>query len=341
MDLYYIKSALEDEDWETAYEESQKLSDEDLKRTPALLSVRADATLMLAVPEELRLFLLQFMPFNLSTYPLRSDPASFDLRRRAVQYYEQLRDAMRELGLSAVAANADDKALWLRLMDPETRNGARDELRKSIQEPLVLFRRLNFALHFGIAVDLEQVEQEVDRQTALSGGSSAEAAFARYVLAHTKPTAAEAAAYLDRHRSQLLRHLQWKAVYFFEIEALARAGERATAEERFPEHTISGMNDPDGTAPCCMDEEEAGGSSWIPLAQVLMQLPKNLHHHIVGDHLAGIDKPVHQHLRDRPGILTIGYTICGPVHHDAQELTLAYTDPGMIAIVGGPGALLA
>nr|WP_280952534.1 hypothetical protein [Neorhizobium huautlense] len=241
--FYYIKSALDGEDWETAYEESQKLSEPDLKRTPALLSVRADATLMLAVPEELRLFLLQFMPFDLSTYPLRGDPASFDLRRRAVQYYEQLRDGMRELGLSAVAANADDKALWLRLMDPETRNEARDDLRKSLQDPSVLLRRLNFALRFGIAVDLDQVEQEVDRQTALSGGSSGEAAFARYVLAHAKPTAAEAAAYLDRHRTQLLRHLEWKAVYFFEIEALARAGERATAEERFAEATSRGLTE--------------------------------------------------------------------------------------------------
>lgn len=241
--FFYIKSALEGEDWDTAYEQSQRLSEVDLRRTPGLLSVRADATLMQAVPEDLRLFLLQFMPFDLSTYPLRGDPASFDLRRQAVLYYEQLGDGMRELGMPAVAANADDKALWLRLMDPESRNVARDDLRKSLREPSVLLRRLNFALRFGITVELDQVEQEVDRQTALSGGSSLEAAFARFVLVHTKTTIAEAAAYLDRHRSQLLRHLEWKAVYFFEIEALARAGERATATERFAEATSRGLTE--------------------------------------------------------------------------------------------------
>lgn len=108
----------------------------------------------------------------------------------------------------------------------------------------------------------------------------------------------------------------------------------------FPEHTITGMKDGDGIAPCRMDEEDAGGPSWKLLAQVLMQLPENIHHQISGYRLGGFDKPVHQHLYDCPGVATVGCTVRGSVHHDAQELILAHAEPSMIAIVGRPRALL-
>ncbi len=75
-------------------------------------------------------------------------------------------------------------------------------------------------------------------------------------------------------------------------------------------------------------------------ARSIMQLPENIHHQISGYRLGGFDKPVHQHLYDCPGVATVGCTVRGPVHHDAQELILAHAEPSMIAIVEGPRALL-
>ena len=48
----------------------------------------------------------------------------------------------------------DDKALWLRLVDPETRVDAHEELERSISNQETFLRRLGLALQFGIDVDL-------------------------------------------------------------------------------------------------------------------------------------------------------------------------------------------
>lgn len=111
----------------------------------------------------------------------------------------------------------------------------------------------------------------------------------------------------------------------------------AIVRVEFPKHAIIGMKDGDGIVPSCMDEEDAGGSSWVMLTQILMHLAESLHHQISGYRRSSFDKPVHQHLRSP------GHTHHW-LHHSwirpprPQELTLAYSDPSMIAIVGGPRA---
>ena len=132
----------------------------------------------------------------------------------------------------------DDKALWLRLVDPESSTEAREELEKSIRNQETFLRRLGLGLQFGIDVDLEWAEQEVDRHTALSGGRSPDAASARFALALSTGSYAAVAAYIDAHRQQLLQHLDWRGVYFVEIEMLANAGQLAKAEERLEEAMI-------------------------------------------------------------------------------------------------------
>ena len=147
--------------------------------------------------------------------------------------------------MPVVAELAADLALWLRLTDPELTAKARQDLEESMKGPSTFLRRLGLALQFQVDVDLDRAEREVNRQTELSGGMSRDAAVARLALAHTKGSPAATAAYVSEHREQLLRHLDWKALYFFEIELLAKSGQVAHAEARLQEAIGRGLTEPE------------------------------------------------------------------------------------------------
>ncbi len=261
--FFYLRRSLEDGKWNAAFEAAKEMKEEDCEQSPALYLATADAYLMQAVPEEFRTFFLQQnLPFQAATFPLRGDPEALEHRRRAIQLYGRLHSVADSLGLPGLAGSMDDKALWLRLVDPRSSVEARGELDKSIRNPGKFLRRLGLGLQFGIEVDLEWAEREVDRHTALSGGRSPDAAAARLALALGAGSYAGAAAYIDVHRQQLLEHLDWKGVYFIEIEMLANAGQLAKAEERLKEAIEKGLSDSE-TARLRRQLAEAGGGDLI------------------------------------------------------------------------------
>ena len=265
--FYYIRKSLEDGGWDVAFEAAKEVIDEDCERSPALYFATADAFLMQAVPEKLRTFFLQQnLPFEAEKFPLRGDPAALQHRRRAIDLYGRLHSVADSFGLPGVAGLMDDKALWLRLVDPESSTEAREELEKSIRNQETFLRRLGLGLQFGIDVDLEWAEREVDRHTALSGGRSPDAASARFALALSTGSYAAVAAYIDAHRQQLLQHLDWRGVYFVEIEMLANAGQLAKAEERLEEAIEKGLSERE-IARLRRQLSEAGGGD--PIAERL------------------------------------------------------------------------
>ncbi|WIV98446.1 HTH domain-containing protein [Kinneretia aquatilis] len=229
--LFQLGSALDAGTWDIAYELACELTEKDFDRTPALLRLAADTYLVKAVPDELRTMSLQYIPSNAATFPLRGEIEHLRHRRMAEELYERLSIAAVKLGVNIAAGDASDRALWLKLRDPEHVAAARSDLATSLRDPAVLMRRLNLAVQFGIKIDVQQVDKEVDRLTALSGGASPDAAVARFALAFVQGSHAAAAAYIDKHREQLVRHLEWKSVCFFEIEALAVSGQVARASD--------------------------------------------------------------------------------------------------------------
>ena len=90
-----------------------------------------------------------------------------------------------------------------------------------MRDSMHALRRLHFALQFGLKLDLDAVEQEIERQTAISGGKSPIAAMARFAIAFTQESPKAVAAYIERHRVQLQEHLEKKSISIFEIEMLA------------------------------------------------------------------------------------------------------------------------
>src|SRR5262249_13438981 len=107
-----------------------------------------------------------------------------------------------------------------------------ERLRASMRDSEHSLRRLHFAMQFGLKLDLDAIEREIERRTALSGGKSSDAAWARFSLAFAQKTPREVADYIDRHRTQLEAHIGRQPVCSFEIEMLVRAGLLERAEER-------------------------------------------------------------------------------------------------------------
>ena len=269
----YIRRALEDGCWDSALAVASVLTDEDWERSPGLMRMSADAFLMQAVPNEWREALLaQEMPFDAVKFPLRSEAIAVERRRSAMVLYERFGAIAASLGLPHTSGLMSDKALWLRLVDPEYAGEARSELLESIANPSMFLRRLGLGLQFGVDIDFEWAEREVDRQTALSGGTSADAAYARLALALSKTSHEAVVAYIDEHREQLAKHLEPRGLHFIEIEMLANAGQVAKAEKRLQEAAGRGLSERD-VARLRRELSEASGGD--PIVQRLAAYEEN------------------------------------------------------------------
>ncbi len=171
---------------------------------------------MQAVPDELKTLIFWNLPFDAAPIPLADDMASLTQRRFAKNLYARASEAAASLGCIRAGQEASDRALWLGLRDPDTSIEARAELVQSMRDPAHSLRRLALALQFGLDLDLQAVEREIDRQDALSGGTSLDVALARFSIAFTKGPR-EAAEYIDKHRELLLRYLNPSFVASIEI----------------------------------------------------------------------------------------------------------------------------
>ena len=112
-----------------------------------------------------------------------------------------------------------------------------------MSDPLHALRRVHLALQFSLTLDLDAVEREIERQSALSGGNSADAAMARFALAFAQESPKAVADYIDRHRVQLFKHIEKKYLNAIEIEMLARAGSIQKAEECFMSLINDGLSE--------------------------------------------------------------------------------------------------
>jgi len=197
--------------------------------------------LVQVIPDELKSFVMQQIPIETLNFPLASDDTSLKTRRKAQNLFYKCADVAKKLDCIEVANIAADYALWLELRDPEGWKSGRQKLQEDMRDSTKSLRTLPFALQFGLKLDLEAVEQEIDRETMISGGKSQIAAMARFSLAFTQESPKAVAAYIDRHRAQLHEHLDKKSIDAIEIEMLARAGLSQRAEDRLKDLINDGL----------------------------------------------------------------------------------------------------
>mgnify|MGYP002620174263 FL=1 len=213
----------------------QKLRDSDFHEAPVLLRLAADAHLVMAVPFEARNVILRNYQADLRKIPFKATPEALRLRREASNYYLRSSRAARELGAIEFSKFDDDRHLWLRLRDPLTEKGARDELRESLADDSSFLRRIPMAVDFGISFDVERAERAADRQEARSGEVTVEIALARYYLALRQADPAAVADYIQRHRATICEVLAPEAILSVLIEMLARSGAKEAAHNALEE----------------------------------------------------------------------------------------------------------
>lgn len=241
--FFLITRKMELNEWQTALELSDSLKEDDYKHTPVLFQVSAMANLMQAVPDEFKLLITHGPPFELRAFRLSSDQTSLEYRKKAQGFFQSCANCARELGCTDTANIAEDYSLWLELRDLNSYDAGVKKLQISMRDSAHSLRRLHFALQFGLKLDLDAVEKEIDRQTSLSFGKSHIAAQARFALAFTHKSPKDIATYIGHHRTQLYEYLDKKTIHVIEIEMLARAGLPLQAEERLNELAKDGITE--------------------------------------------------------------------------------------------------
>jgi len=239
----FITRLLEFGRCEMALESVNKLEEADYQAAPVLLYAAGISHLVKSIPDELKSSALKQVPIEAKTFPLASDDSSLTDRRKACDYFNRCAEEARNLDCIEEANIADDFSLWLRLRDSLTENNALEELKESMRNPAHSLRRLHYALQFGINIDLERVEREIEKQTTVSGGKSMDAAMARFSLAFSLGSPKAVAKYIADHRQQLQKLFVGHSLDTIEIEMLAKAGLSQHAQDRLNEAIEEGLTE--------------------------------------------------------------------------------------------------
>lgn len=210
--------------WDDAALTVGTLSEKNFEEAPTLHQLAALTKLIAAVPEDLRAVILTQIPLEAKHFPLASHTVAMEARRNAHKHFLNAAQAAKKLSCPRAARMYDEYALWLELMDPAQATYGKTRLEEKLHDPDVALGFVNYAIQFGVKLDLDAVERDIDRSIAINGGMTMDAAIARFALAFTKPTLEEAANYIDRHYNELTTQIDPKVIKFRQIEMFSRAG---------------------------------------------------------------------------------------------------------------------
>lgn len=231
--ISYLSGLLESQSWDRALSEVEKLEIEKHCTSPALAQIVAFTFLTNAIKAtELRDSVIQQIPFAAETFPLADDIESIKLRNKAVTMFKLCSVLAKDLKAYEVVEISEKYALWLELRNPDTFNVAEKILEKVFFEYTAkALEYLPLAFAFRIELDYERIEQEIDKQSALSNNTNPTLGVARFVLAHKQKGYAKTLKYIDTHREQLEKFVNPIAVKMLDIEVHAKAGLAEDAEK--------------------------------------------------------------------------------------------------------------
>ena len=217
--------------WDDAAQTVSNFSETDFEETPVLHHLAALKNLITAVPPDFRCVVLDQVPFQAARFSLASDAVAMDARRVAHRHFLYATEAALQLSCPLAARKSDEYALWLELRDPEQSTQGRNRLEEKLRDQNTALGFVHYAIEFGIKLDLDAVERDIDRNIAINGGMTTDSALARFALAFTKSTPEEVANYITHYYDGLAEYIDPQIMQFRQIEMLARAGliERAKA----------------------------------------------------------------------------------------------------------------
>ena len=169
-------------DWEAAQSSLDVLTDDDLRDAPALHHMVAVTHLLRAVPDELRSDVLNQPPFDAVNFPLASDLAALEARRSARHCFINAAEIARKLNCPLAEKVSNEYALWLELREPDESGTGRKRLESKLHDPTTALNLVRLGVQFGIRLDLDAIEREIERQIALNGKITPDAAIARFAL---------------------------------------------------------------------------------------------------------------------------------------------------------------
>ena len=224
---------LELADWETAQKSLDALTDDDLRDAPVLHHMVAITHLLKAVPAELRASVRDQPPFEVAEFHLDSGPAGIEARRLAHRIFIDAAEAARQLGCPLAEKIDDEYALWLELTDPDPDKCAKGRVRleSKLRDPTTDLCLVRFGLQFGMELDNKLVEQEIERQIALNGEITFDAALARFALAFKQNTPEDAVNYIIRYHNELTGHIDKKMILSLQVELFSQIGQLDNANK--------------------------------------------------------------------------------------------------------------
>lgn len=221
-----ISALLSEHQWENALNVVNAIDSKFLSESPALAQLSAFTFLVNAIKAvELRAIVMNSVPLAAERFPLADDSESIAFRNRAVELFKVCSRLARHLGAEDVVNISDNYVLWLELRGGETHEQAKVQLQSYfVNYTQKTLEYLPLAFAFGVDIDFESIENEVNKQTALSHDNDPILGLARFVLAQTKKPFTAAVEYIADHRAQMERSVSSIAINMLEIEALARSG---------------------------------------------------------------------------------------------------------------------
>lgn len=242
-----LSALLTENQWARALDVVLHLDDKALSISPALAYLSALTFLVNAIKAiELREGVLNSIPFNADRFPLADDFDSIGLRNRSVELFKLCSRLAKNLSAEDIANMSDKYVLWLELRNSQTYEQAIAELKSyfvSYNQKTLEYLPLAYA--FGIDIDYECIEQEVNRQTALNPANHAILGLARFILAQKQKSMSAAVDYISLHRKQMEKCVNSIAISMLEIEALAKLGLVDDAQRRLDMAADSGASDVD------------------------------------------------------------------------------------------------
>ncbi|MFC5700160.1 hypothetical protein ACFPVX_02605 [Cohnella faecalis] len=224
---------LQTSQWEKIESCLDKITVDDQNNSPALNQILGICHLVGAIPAEFRTSVLNQVPFHAARFPLAADSKALTGRRIACQYFITATNIAHDLKCHRSEALFSEYALWLQLMDPSEAANGREKLEVRLREPFSRLRIIHLGIQFGIKLDLEMVEREIERHIILHGGLTHDTAVARFALAFTKNNPEDVANYIMRHLKELSQHIDGKYMQILQIEMLAEASLPDRAKESF------------------------------------------------------------------------------------------------------------
>ncbi|WP_330109826.1 hypothetical protein [Methylophaga thalassica] len=228
-----VSALLFEHQWEKALNQVQAIDNESFTNSPALAQISAFTYLVNSIKTvELRESVLAHIPFAADSFPMSDDSESIVLRNRAVELFKICSELARYLDAEDIANVADNYVMWLELRNNETYEQAKAQLQSyfvSYTQKTLEYLPLAFA--FGIDINFEFIENELNRQTALTHDNRPILGLARFILAQTRKSFPAMVEYIASYRHQIERTVNPIVVSMLEIEALARSGLVDDAEQ--------------------------------------------------------------------------------------------------------------